>query len=98
MTDENREVATPWRAGCGESRTPGSEGGVEKHSSAVRPAPTLLGKSKMGKKAALQTTFDGQGDRAHTFDEAHSHGIGNCRCDLTNRVCRDEGWRGRQAR
>ena len=41
MTDHNREVATPWRAGCGESRTSGSEGGVGKHSAAVRPAPTL---------------------------------------------------------
>jgi hypothetical protein len=28
------------RAGCGESRTPGSGGGVGKHSLAVRPAPT----------------------------------------------------------
>jgi hypothetical protein len=36
-----REVANPWRAGCGESRMPGSEGGVEKHSLAVRSAPTL---------------------------------------------------------
>jgi hypothetical protein len=42
MTD-CREVATPWRAGCGESRMPGSERGVGRHSSAVRPAPTLLG-------------------------------------------------------
>ena len=33
--------ANPWRAGCGESRMPGSEGGVGKHSLAVRPAPTL---------------------------------------------------------
>jgi hypothetical protein len=33
--------ANPRRAGCGESRMPGSEGGVEKHSSAVRSAPTL---------------------------------------------------------
>jgi hypothetical protein len=42
MTDESREVATPWRAGCLERGTSGSEGGVGKHSSAVRPAPTLL--------------------------------------------------------
>jgi hypothetical protein len=38
------EVATPWRAGCPERGTSGSEGGVGKHSSAVRPAPTLLTK------------------------------------------------------
>jgi hypothetical protein len=40
MTEE-WEVANPWRAGCGESRTSGSEGGVGRHCSAVRPAPTL---------------------------------------------------------
>jgi hypothetical protein len=40
MTEKKREVANPWRAGCGKSRMPGSEGGVEKHSSAVRSAPT----------------------------------------------------------
>jgi hypothetical protein len=39
------EVATPWRAGCPERGTSGSEGGVGKHSSAVRPAPTLLTKA-----------------------------------------------------
>jgi hypothetical protein len=36
-----REDANPRRAVCGESRMHGSEGGVGKHSSAVRPAPTL---------------------------------------------------------
>ena len=41
MTEKYWEVAHPWRAGCGESRTSGSEGGVGKHSVAVRPAPTL---------------------------------------------------------
>jgi hypothetical protein len=35
------KVANPWKAGCGESRTPGLEGGVRKHSAAVRLAPTL---------------------------------------------------------
>ena len=35
------EVANPWRAGCLETCTSGSEGGVRKHSSAVRLAPTL---------------------------------------------------------
>jgi hypothetical protein len=44
MTEKQREVANPWRAVCGESRMPGSEGGVGKHSAAVRPAPTLLTK------------------------------------------------------
>jgi hypothetical protein len=34
--------ANPQRAGCSETGTSGSEGGVGKHSSAVRPAPTLL--------------------------------------------------------
>ena len=41
MTEKYWEVATPWRAGCGERRMSGSEGGVGKHSLAVRPAPTL---------------------------------------------------------
>jgi putative transposase len=36
------EVANPWRARCPKRGTPGSEGGVGKHSVAVRPAPTLL--------------------------------------------------------
>ena len=40
MTAAKRE-ANPWRAVCGESRMHGSEGGVRKHSSAVRLAPTL---------------------------------------------------------
>jgi hypothetical protein len=31
----------PWRAVCAERCKHGSEGGVGKHSSAVRPAPTL---------------------------------------------------------
>ena len=35
------EVANPWRARCPKRGTPGSEGGVGKHSVAVRPAPTL---------------------------------------------------------
>jgi hypothetical protein len=35
------EVANPWRAGCLETCTSGSEGGVGKHRSAVRLAPTL---------------------------------------------------------
>jgi hypothetical protein len=39
--DSTREVADPWRAGCGESRTSGSEGGARKHSAAVRLTPTL---------------------------------------------------------
>jgi hypothetical protein len=30
MTEMNQEVATPWKAGCGESRTPGLEEGVGK--------------------------------------------------------------------
>jgi putative transposase len=34
--------ANPWRARCSETSPPGSEGGVGKHSVAVRPAPTLL--------------------------------------------------------
>ena len=34
--------ADPWRARCSETGTPGSEGGVGKHSVAARPAPTLL--------------------------------------------------------
>jgi hypothetical protein len=46
----SREVATPWRAVCGESRTHGSEGGVGKQAcdhvgQPKRPAPTLLKKS-----------------------------------------------------
>jgi hypothetical protein len=36
-----REVANPWRAVCAERCKHGSEGGVRKHSSAVRLAPTL---------------------------------------------------------
>jgi hypothetical protein len=36
------EIANPWRARCSETSPPGSEGGVGKHSVAVRPAPTLL--------------------------------------------------------
>jgi len=31
-----REVANPWRAGCGESRMPGSEGGVRKRTEQQR--------------------------------------------------------------
>ena len=34
------EVANPWRARCSETGTPGSEGGVRRHSLAVRLAPT----------------------------------------------------------
>src|ERR671925_1694819 len=34
------EVANPWRAGCAERCTSGSERGVRKHSWAVRLAPT----------------------------------------------------------
>jgi hypothetical protein len=41
------EVANPWRAGCLETCTSGSEGGVRKHSSAVRLAPTLPPKDKL---------------------------------------------------
>jgi len=35
------EFVNPWRARCRETGTAGSEGGVRKHSSAVRLAPTL---------------------------------------------------------
>jgi hypothetical protein len=41
MTEKKREVANPWRAGCLERGTSGSERGVGKHNSVVRPAPTL---------------------------------------------------------
>ena len=47
MTEKKREV-NPWRAGCGESRMPGSEGGVGKQArdhvgQPKRSAPTLQG-------------------------------------------------------
>jgi hypothetical protein len=35
------EFVNPWRARCRETGTAGSEGGVRKHRSAVRLAPTL---------------------------------------------------------
>jgi hypothetical protein len=41
MTAVLKREANPRRAGCGESRMHGSEGGVRKHSAAVRLAPTL---------------------------------------------------------
>jgi hypothetical protein len=37
-----REVVNSWRAVCGESRMPGSEGGVRKRAQVTRLAPTLL--------------------------------------------------------
>jgi hypothetical protein len=43
----------------------------------VKEVVSLLVKSKMYKKAVLQTTFEGQGDRVHAFSEAHSHAIGD---------------------
>jgi hypothetical protein len=36
MTDENQEVANPWRAGCSETGTSGSEGGVGKRAEEQR--------------------------------------------------------------
>jgi hypothetical protein len=36
MTDANREIATPWRAGCPERGTSGSEGGVGKRAEKQR--------------------------------------------------------------
>jgi len=38
MTEHTREV-NPWRAGCGESRMPGSEGGVRKRAEKQRALP-----------------------------------------------------------
>ena len=54
------EVANPWRAGCLETCTSGSEGGVRKHSSAVRLAPTLQRGLTYGKfSPCLKTLPDG---------------------------------------
>ena len=48
--------ANPWRAGCGERRMSGSEGGVGKHSLAVRPAPTLHTRTVWVYRASGQVT------------------------------------------
>jgi hypothetical protein len=54
------EVANPWRAGCLETCTSGSEGGVRKHSAAVRLAPTLQWVSTYGEVVpCLKTLPDG---------------------------------------
>jgi hypothetical protein len=39
MTEKQREVANPWRAGCPERGTSGSEGGVRKRAEEQRALP-----------------------------------------------------------
>ena len=51
---------------------------------------TLLVKSKPRSKAVLHPTFESQKDQGHASGEAHSHGVGDDRRDLTNRVCAGE--------
>jgi hypothetical protein len=58
----------------------------------VKDVLTLLVKSKTRGKLVLHPTFEGQGDRIHSFGDTHSRGIEmNCR-DFTNRVCPDALW------
>jgi hypothetical protein len=51
---------------------------------------TLLVKSKTRSKAVLHATFESQKDQGHASGEAHSHGVGDNRRDLTNRVIRSD--------
>jgi hypothetical protein len=75
MTENIREVANPWKAGCGESRTPGLEGGVGKRTSVNAPCSYLTCATKRG---------DGMGGKPHRLyqQEMSRWGVASRGCTL----------------
>jgi hypothetical protein len=68
------QEANPWRAGCGESRMPGSEGGVGKRPQGNAPCSYLTDERPTGNSSPASTPCT-MGQRPHPMAQCHPEDV-----------------------